>query len=423
MKIINNTADLNRFLTEILDSATFQIDRIDFDSQDSWVIKDGALTHKLGGFFHIIGVENGAKKESDLFLFQPQSALTGILIHKSQGEIYILVQARIEPGNTGVIQLGPTVQSTPSNYLRVHGGKHTSYLDYFYSFNKHVVGFNSSNHLDLGKRYYQKTKWLNYAETDKFTETDDSFAWVSLRALLELSSANYLLNTDLRSLLAVYDWDAIFEPKPQKALLDSQILNYLNKSRLNINCEDRFISLKEADNIVVAKNTIYCKKDSGSEVGLYKIATKYREVGSWIQPLWSATERGLVTLLCRNYNSNEETEFLITVENEEGISGQHCISASYLRYPNEEIDSGLKQIGTTLKEFYQSDEGGRFINHEYLFRVAEVAQDFEIQKNQFWLKAWELKSILSISNLANIQLRNICSAVIYKLNPHLKAQH
>ena len=67
-----------------------------------------------------------------VLLYQPQSAFNGLLIAAIGAELHVLLQARVEPGNIGVAQYGPTVQSTPANYLRVHGGRATPYLDFFH---------------------------------------------------------------------------------------------------------------------------------------------------------------------------------------------------------------------------------------------------------------------------------------------------
>lgn len=405
------------YFSEVRKSSGFELNRIDFDQQEVWKIKKGILSHKSGGFFNIVGVKNTIDYKCDLFLFQPQSALTGLLIHKTNDEIYILVQARIEPGNTGVLQFGPTVQSTPSNYMRVHGGKSTSYLSLFYSANENILGFNSTNHLDLGKIYYQKTKWLNYALVDHLVETENSFIWSPLSVLMEAAHKDYILNTDLRSLLAVYDWESLLGFQPNNDFNHTNILQYYTTKRLGINCIDRFVPLDKAESFRISNNAIYSNNEKDSEIGLYSVRTKHREVDAWIQPLWKAKDKGMVLLLCRHYNSEKDVEFLLSVKYEKGISGKLSISPSYLKYPNELVDDSRSNIGTTLFEFHQSDEGGRFINHQYHFRVAEVQSSISVDPNQFWVSTGELKKILSTPCMANIQLRNICSVLVKKMNP------
>lgn len=44
--------------------------------------------------------------------------------------------------------------------------------------------------------------------------------------------------------------------------------------------------------------------------------------------------------------------------------------------------------------------------------------DIKIAENQFWVNWKELKGILSMHNVPNIHLRNICSVIMDKLNPY-----
>lgn len=414
-RIVNSLSSLQHFLSKILQSCSFELERTTFSQQQEWLIKDGILSHKTGGFFHIIGLNHANSDLDNIFLFQPQSALTGIIFHHDGTEIYLLTQARIEPGNTGVVQLGPTVQSTPANFLRLHNGKKTPYLDIIYSGHKDVIGFNSTNHLDLGKLYYQKTKWLNYAEVDHFLDTQDSFIWVPLSVLLEGAKVDYLLNTDLRSLLVVFDWDSLENKSISQQQTNSNILHYYLNQVQPINSNCRFIKLDNSENIVVTNDGVRVL-DSNQKIGLYNIQTKYREVNQWTQPLWKAKNKGSVVLLCRNFS--EQPEFLLTVKEEPGVANGLSISPSYLCYPDDEPDPHFSKMGSSLIKFWQSDEGGRFINHEYLFQVIEEKQEMPIKDNQFWVNVMELKKLLSTPNLCNIQLRNICSVIIDKLNPN-----
>ncbi|MDF1697567.1 MAG: NDP-hexose 2,3-dehydratase family protein [Saprospiraceae bacterium] len=417
-QIVNTLEALDQKLANLLQSSNFELSRIDFDRQDQWIFKNGMMSHKSGGYFHVTCVKNLEASKEHLFFFQPQSALTGLLLHKENGIIYVLIQARIEPGNTGILQLGPTIQSTPANFLRMHGGKGTSYLNYFYSGQENVLAFNSSNHLDIGKLFFQKSKLLNYAVVDKFIETDHAYLWTPLSVLQEAATKDYYLNTDLRSLLGVFNWDSLMGIHTKIEFNPSNLMQYYIKHRMAVHCIHQFVPLEKSESIHMTKDSIYAKEDSNSEIVLYDVKTLHREVGQWIQPLWKGKEKGSVLLLCRNWDSPKDLDFLLTVKYERGVAGNYNICPTLLEYPNEDKDVVLFNSGAIKREFYQSDEGGRFIDHEYLFRVSEINEDIEIQENQFWVSIGELKTILSLHNMPSIQLRNICSVILDKLNPN-----
>ena len=64
-------------------------------------------------------------------LYQPQGAINGMLTRRIDGERQFLFQARAEPGNVGEVQFGPTLQSTPANYLQFHGGRTSDFFPHF----------------------------------------------------------------------------------------------------------------------------------------------------------------------------------------------------------------------------------------------------------------------------------------------------
>src|SRR5690606_2457060 len=165
-----------------------------------------ALSHSSKGFVHVCGLQHQETKEQKLVLFQPQSALTGLAIHRKENKVYILLQARIEPGNTNVGQYGPTIQSTPANYLRLHGGKTTACVDWFTQYQSEFRQLDSSMQFDLGERYFQKSKFHNYVEVDQPQIPDPSMIWASLDAIFAALNTDHFLNADLRSLLSVFDW-------------------------------------------------------------------------------------------------------------------------------------------------------------------------------------------------------------------------
>ena len=65
------------------------------------------------------------------------------------------MQAKAEPGNINTYQLSPTVQATRSNYLQLHGGKRTLYLEFFIDHSKTEVLIDQLQS-EQGARFYRK---------------------------------------------------------------------------------------------------------------------------------------------------------------------------------------------------------------------------------------------------------------------------
>lgn len=84
--------------------------------------RDGSFSQEEGRFFRVIGIE-AASAEREVaswdqpILDNPGTGIIGLLTRVYKGERYFLMQAKVELGNRNIVQIGPTVQFTPGNYI------------------------------------------------------------------------------------------------------------------------------------------------------------------------------------------------------------------------------------------------------------------------------------------------------------------
>ncbi len=130
----------------------------------------------------------------------------------------MLVQARTEPGNIGLVQIGPTIQATFSNYTAVHNGRPQPFLDLFH----HPEKFRARVLVDtvqpeLGSRFLRKWNRNIVIETNGLSDfSDPMFKWVSLSTLTSLMRLNHVVNNDARlvvGLLAMECGSELFESR------------------------------------------------------------------------------------------------------------------------------------------------------------------------------------------------------------------
>lgn len=419
IKIAADLTELRDFLTKTIEEASLELTRIKISEQDHWGLHNGVLAHKTGGFFQVAGAVNDADQENHLVLYQPQSALTGLILFRDAGEILVLVQARVEPGNTKEGQYGPTIQSTAANFLQLHGGRPTTYADMFRCFHPAANALGTSTHFDLGKRYFHKCKLHNYLEARKPIPTLENMIWAPLRVLVDALSVDAFLNTDLRSLLAVFDWDLFTGPDIDRGS-HSPDLGHSNGGFAASVLGPRRWQLTELEDLQgweLTDKGVADRCDSGVWVDMFRVSCGTREVSEWSQPLMCAANRGLVALVVREVNGR--CEFLISDETEFGISGQHTLLPSFVSYPGENHDQleRFKHGGEVMAEILQSEEGGRFYRNESLYRLIMAGEDIQLRPNHRWVGADTLKRILNSSCKASIQLRCACSMALPYLNP------
>lgn len=419
MEIASHFEKLQQYLNSSISESEFVIEKVRMDSQDQWLLREGALTHKSGGFFQVSSIKDEVSQQ--IICCQHQSALTGLLLHiDKHGECFIMLQAREEPGNSFIGQYGPTVQSTFSNYMRVHGGRAAVHFEEFMIFKEGFNQINYSSQLDLGKRYSHKSKKHAYVVSEKLIEPGLNMIWVSLKTLWTSLLQNNFYNTDLRSLISVFNWDQFLFGNSASSFLqtqaDSEFLTYFYNKQTSLN-PAKVERLEDNPNIE-SNEFGFLDTKTGLSVNMYKTTILNREVKMWHQPLLVSPGVGLVRL----YMKIEQGEpyFMLSVKNEIGLNQKVAVQPSILIYPEDNHTEQRSQTSNQhiiLGEFLQSDEGGRFYQDESYYQLVLIKEDFKLEENQFWVSKAMLKFVLANSDLASIQLRGCANLVINYLNP------
>lgn len=421
IRMAHTLVDLREFLDLVIQSSAVHIQPVKQSDQQQWRLKSGCLQHETGGFFHITGIKKLSDGREHLIFCQPQSALTGLILHRYQEQVFVLLQARIEPGNSNICQYGPTIQSTPANYYRLHGGKSTPYLEYFIHPGSAVKQIAVSMQYDLGQKYYQKSKTHQYMDTTEFLPTTENMIWVSWPAIQDALRADNFFNADLRCLLGIFDWSAYTGTSSSMNDLVSlrPLMDSYFASKANAAAPWQLIALDSLTGWDMTGDGIIPRSGKGESIRWYQTRCTSREVDSWVQPLLCADSVGRVILYMKQVD--DTYYFLISVAQEFGIPYQAVVLPSEVRYPGDpEVEaSSAIDVLHTYSSFVQSDEGGRFYQHESLYEILEV-EDIEPGEDQFWISASSLKKLYKTSDMVSFQLRALGASLITILNPDVQ---
>lgn len=420
MYFANSLHDLKSFLAQA--KAGFVIENISLDQMPDWALRDGALSHKSGGFFSLVGVVSTAQPAAQkVMLYQPQSALTGLLTTVHQGERFYMLQARAEPGNCGIAQFGPTIQSTPANYLRLHGGNTSPYVDWFTTFKPSISVLHDSMQLDLGERYLFKSKRLLVVHCPPDVQLDPGFVWVPARLLARATRETTFLNTDLRSLINVCDWcdedpqglqplaelvrqSSRQKPRPEKC---TELADYMRVGPQRY----RFLPLDQLTGWQLSDTGLReLQGNQGFDVEYCRVEARGREVRSWSQPLINSRSTGRVALACRVHQGRFECGVRVAAET--GLQSGCALLPTLLRYPGEP-DPGQCLSGQRLVQTIESDEGGRFYQDASVYELVLTDSSLtEADPSLVWLTVSELRAMLRQSNACTIQLRGVASLLL-----------
>lgn len=420
-------ADSMLSLTDLLEDsrAGFEVVPTGLSSMPTWHFNEGALSHVSGGFFSVVGVRfeatDQAPRRDALFLFQPQSAINGLLTCVVDGIQHFLLQARAEPGNVGQAQFGPTLQSTPANYLCVHGGKATPFIEWFSTHRPDVQVLHDSVQLDLGERYLFKSKRVIVAKCSADIAVPEGFVWVPAWLVNAAASRSTFLNTDLRALFGLCAWGAgagDLVPLSHWVTQSSRLplradavagvvlaLQGGGSARYALQSVASMTGWRAADDGIFDE-----AGGQGFDVGYFHVEARRREVARWQQPLIKSRSEGCARLLCRVVDG--VFEVCVRVGAEWGLQTGRALQPSYLRYPG--AAGADPQMGVrVLLQTRESDEGGRFFQDASVYEIIQVASGAQVEG--CWLRISELKWFLSCSNFCAIQLRVLGSLLLGEL--------
>lgn len=190
----------------------FKAELIGLDEVRDWS-RDahGNVRHRTGQFFGVEGVriESGALREvaswDQPIYTQPEGGILGLIARERNSEgVQFLLYAKAEPGNIGVLQLCPSVQSTWSNIRRAHGGKSSPMLEVLTA-SSGVRTIYRAEHNEEGGRFWQKSNEnvIMFVDDEAVITTDMAmFCWSSLSQIKELALIDNVLSPFVKTIIA-----------------------------------------------------------------------------------------------------------------------------------------------------------------------------------------------------------------------------
>ena len=171
----------------------------------------GNVRHKTGQFFGVEGVriESGDLREvaswDQPIYTQPEGGILGLVARETPDSgVQFLLYAKAEPGNVGVLQLSPSVQSTWSNIRRAHGGKLSPMLEVLTA-KSGVRIIYRAEHNEEGGRFWRKSNEniIVFVDDESVIESDMTmFCWASLGQIKELALIDNVLSPFVRTIIA-----------------------------------------------------------------------------------------------------------------------------------------------------------------------------------------------------------------------------
>jgi oxidase EvaA len=405
----------------------FRVRRIPLAALDRWDFdpETGNLRHRTGRFFTVEGLEVTADHDPGLrwqqpIIVQPEIGILGILAKEFDGVLHFLMQAKMEPGNTNLLQLSPTVQATHSNYTRVHDGAPVRYLDYFTRPGPHRVLADvlQSEH---GSWFFQKSNRNMIIETADDVPLDDDFRWLTLGQIGELLRQDNVVNMDARTVLACAP--AVHE-EAGALHSDTGLLSWLTSERSRQRIHATLVPLGGLAGWTRHETELAHRHDRYFRVVAVAVEAGNREVTAWTQPLIEPDGPGLHAFLCRAFGG--VPHLLVNARAEGGLLDAVELGPTVQSQPAEHVDPLTGHRSPFLNTVRHADpakirysarhceEGGRFLRAESRYLVVEADEHeapTQPPAGYRWVTPGQLASFARYSRYVNVQARTLLAAI------------
>jgi len=445
------------WLKEQNDQVKVNISKIPFNSLIDWGYDDkcGSLRHKSGRFFSIDGIRVNTNWHSSgeweqPIINQPEVGYLGFITKEFNGVLHFLAQAKIEPGNINHVQISPTIQATRSNYMQVHEGNKTLYLDYFQKARPDQILLDQLQS-EQGGRFLKKRNRNIIIRLEEEIPVFDNFIWLTLAEIKKLMQYDNIVNMDTRTVISsipfgTFDKDVIDffnflgrsngNSKTHDLFLRSalsgdnalnsieDIITFLTQLKSNYYLDIEKIPLKEINAWQMGDNEIYRKDGKYFKVIAVDVEISNREVNSWTQPMIEPAQEGLCAFICKKINN--VLHFAVQAKLECGnfdiiefAPTVQCLTGNY-RQTREGwlpfLDYVLNaELDSIISNALQSEEGGRFFREQNRNMIILAGDEIpvELPQNFIWMTLNQLYTFLKFNNYLNVQARSLISAVSF----------
>lgn len=416
---------LLKWITEENNATLVDISKINFSECDTWLY-DNNIHKKDNSFFTIRGLKG--KDVEQPIIIQEEIGFLGIIAKYIKGELFFLMQAKIEPGNINSVQISPTIQATKSNFTQKHGGRKPLFLDFFLYPKKVLVDQLQS---EQSSRFFGKRNRNMIVLVDDYIQETNKFKWISLSQLKKLMKYDNLVNMDSRTVISCLPLhymeitfkDELFDKSVKSKIFVAEIATiykYINDYKMFDVKKCDVCNLSELNSWSFNEREIVADYDATFKVCFCDITIEGREVKHWCQPLFEATSIATFGLVyCED---DGMYKFLVRAKPEIGcfdkIEIGPTVQIDDLNHVNNDVEIkffGLcKNKELVMTNVLLSEEGGRFYHEQNRNIIVKSNLKFNVPEDYFWVSFGTLNILTQVNNCLNIQLRNLLALLDFE---------
>ncbi|MBO1413387.1 NDP-hexose 2,3-dehydratase family protein [Streptomyces sp. FH025] len=440
------TRDPESFLKERSAASSFRVEEVPLSSLVNWHLGD-RIGHSSGRFFTVEGLSvqtnfGTTPQWCQPIIVQPDIGILGILVKRIHGVHHFLMQAKMEPGNSALVQYAATVQATPSNYQRVHGGKPTPYLDYFLDPGPRAVIFDQllSEHSSWYLYKRNRNMIVEIPEHEEVPVTEE-FTWLTLGQLRRLLTLGNRVNMNARTVLSAISYAVPATPtratgreatgfhaevvrSHRRQTSDGEVasaMTWLIDQKARFNLDVRRIGLRDLAGWVCDEQSIRHGDGRYFRIVGLSVGATSREVAAWAQPMLRPNPGNVVAFVCRR--RRDALEVLVQAMAQPGATDRVELAATVQLTPgNYDGPQDLPPLAElidadpswTVVDAVQSEDGGRFQHADTRHVVVQVPDDHVIEApaNYRWMSLGLLNRLMRLGYYVNVETRSLMACLL-----------
>lgn len=213
-RALQSDTELRSWFTSERSRHEVRVERIPLGEVRGWTRDDWAISHEEGRFFRVVAlaVQAGNREVTDWTqpLFEPvATGVTAFLTRRFDGVSHVLAHARLEGGFLDTVELGPTVQYTPTNYGHLPAADRPLFLDRVLEAAPEQIRYEARHSEEGGRFLNAESRYLFVDADDLGVDVPPGYAWVTPGQLNSLVQHGHYLNVQARTLLSCLNAGAV----------------------------------------------------------------------------------------------------------------------------------------------------------------------------------------------------------------------
>jgi len=419
------------WFSSLLANASCHLEWMGVERSAQWSVQRGFILHRSHGFFTVVGLRwtsPAGRNVEQPFLDQQEIGTLGFLMRDAGERRQLLVQAKIEPGNVGLVQLAPTCQATSSNALKLHGGDSPPFVELFPTDQPDALYDTPQS--EQGSRFLRKRNRNVLVTAPVESSIPRTHRWMDVELVLDLLKQDFLVNTDARSVLVCAPWEQLVNRMPflryQEGFGSELHLSMHSVSipahlaeikrwveRLRGMTEDpTVVRLDELPRWTWNDEGLSAAGDTTLRVRHIGVAVAGREVPAWDQPILDCGSSGIVSLVCARIDGI--LHFLFRATEEPGLWSKVELTATEVLEPGGSADHArIRQwSGAVVAQCRQSEEGGRFYRDTNIYKIIDIGTAGDVESDCCWLTLHDVRQLLDEPGWLTNEARSALSLLL-----------